>query len=93
MTDVKLKWSTAKVEDSKLTVDLDGELPSGWKGSFDAVASSFGISAINNEPGLQPSARSWSVTSMCTPLLLAGSASSTCPRVPRSGFATSWKAS
>jgi hypothetical protein len=38
MTDVKLNWSTAKVEDSKLTVDLDGELPSGWKDSFDAVA-------------------------------------------------------
>ena len=38
MSDVKLNWSTAKVEDSKLTVDLDGELPSGWKGSFDAVA-------------------------------------------------------
>jgi hypothetical protein len=38
MSDVKLNWSTAKVEDSKLTVDLDGELPSGWKDSFDAVA-------------------------------------------------------
>ena len=38
MTDVKLNWNTAKVEDSKLTVDLDGELRSGWKGSFDAVA-------------------------------------------------------
>jgi hypothetical protein len=38
MSDVKLNWSTAKVEDSKLTVDLDGELPSGWKESFDAVA-------------------------------------------------------
>jgi hypothetical protein len=38
MSDVKLNWSTAKVEDSKLTVDLDGEPPSGWKDSFDAVA-------------------------------------------------------
>ncbi|MGZ6638782.1 MAG: hypothetical protein ACXVII_38740 [Solirubrobacteraceae bacterium] len=38
MSDVKLNWSTAKVDDSKLTVDLDGELPSGWKDSFDAVA-------------------------------------------------------
>jgi hypothetical protein len=38
MSDVTLNWSTAKVEDSKLTVDLDGELPSGWKDSFDAVA-------------------------------------------------------
>lgn len=38
MSDVKLNWSTAKVEDSKLTVDLDGELPAGWNESFDAVA-------------------------------------------------------
>lgn len=38
MSDVKLNWSTAKVEDSTLIVDLDGDLPSGWKGSFDAVA-------------------------------------------------------
>lgn len=38
MSDVTLNWSTAKVEDSRLTVDLDGELPSGWKDSFDAVA-------------------------------------------------------
>lgn len=38
MSDVKLNWSTAKVEDSKLTVDLDGEPPSGWNESFDAVA-------------------------------------------------------
>jgi len=38
MSDVMLNWSTAKVEDSRLTVDLDGELPSGWKDSFDAVA-------------------------------------------------------
>jgi hypothetical protein len=38
MSDVKLNWSTAKVEDSKLTVDLDGELPSGWKDSFETVA-------------------------------------------------------
>jgi hypothetical protein len=38
MSDVKLNWSTAKVEDSKLTVDLDGELPSRWKDSFDAIA-------------------------------------------------------
>ena len=38
MSDVKLNWSTAKVDQSKLTIDLDGELPSGWKKSFDAVA-------------------------------------------------------
>lgn len=38
MSEAKLNWSTAKVKDSKLTVDLDGELPSGWKDSFDTVA-------------------------------------------------------
>ena len=38
MSDVKLNWSTAKVEDSKLTVHLDGDLPSGWKDSFDAIS-------------------------------------------------------
>jgi hypothetical protein len=38
MSDVKLNWSTAKVDDSKLTVGLDGEMPSGWKDSFEAVA-------------------------------------------------------
>jgi hypothetical protein len=38
MSDVKLNWSTAKVEDSKLTVELDGDLPSGWKDSFETVA-------------------------------------------------------
>ena len=38
MSEAKLNWSTAKVKKSKLTVDLDGELPSGWKDSFDAVA-------------------------------------------------------
>jgi hypothetical protein len=38
MSEAKLNWSTAKVKNSKLTVDLDGELPSGWKDSFDTVA-------------------------------------------------------
>lgn len=38
MSEATLNWSTAKVKDSKLTVDLDGELPSGWEDSFDTVA-------------------------------------------------------
>lgn len=38
MSEAKLNWNTAKVDDSKLTVDLDGEIPSGWKDSFDTVA-------------------------------------------------------
>src|SRR5438270_13005168 len=38
MSEAKLNWSTAKVDDSALRVDLDGEIPSGWKESFDTVA-------------------------------------------------------
>ena len=38
MSEAKLNWSTAKVEDSKLTVEVDGELASGWKESFETVA-------------------------------------------------------
>jgi hypothetical protein len=53
MSDVKLNWSTAKVEDSKLTVDLDGELPSGWKDSFDAVARLLASSAEWGEVSLK----------------------------------------
>src|SRR5690242_5194764 len=53
MTDVKLNWSTAKVDDSKLTVGLDGELPSGWKDSFDAVARLLASSADWGEVSLK----------------------------------------
>ena len=53
MTDVKLDWTTAKVEDSKLTVDLDGDLPSGWKDSFDAVARLLANSADWGEVSLK----------------------------------------
>jgi hypothetical protein len=53
MTDVKLNWTTAKVEDSKLTVDLDGELPSGWKDSFDGVTRLLANSADWGEVSLK----------------------------------------
>ena len=53
MTDVKLNWTTAKVDDSKLTVDLDGDLPSGWKDSFDAVARLLANSAEWGEVSLK----------------------------------------
>jgi len=53
MSDVTLNWSTAKVEDSKLTVDLDCELPSGWKDSFDAVARLLASSAEWGEVSLK----------------------------------------
>jgi hypothetical protein len=32
-----LDWSSASVSDGKLVVTLDGELPSGWKDSFESV--------------------------------------------------------
>jgi hypothetical protein len=35
MADVELNWATAKVKDGKLTVDLEGEIPSGWNQSFE----------------------------------------------------------
>ena len=53
MSDVTLNWSTAKVEDSKLAVALDGELPSGWKDSFDAVARLLASSADWGEVSLK----------------------------------------
>lgn len=37
MTDVELNWTTAKVKDGKLTVDLEGEIASDWKQSFEAT--------------------------------------------------------
>jgi hypothetical protein len=35
MSDVKLNWSSATVTDGKLTVELDGDRPRGWKKSFE----------------------------------------------------------
>jgi hypothetical protein len=35
MEDVRLNWAEAHVEDAKLTVSLEGEMPSGWKKSFE----------------------------------------------------------
>ncbi|MDQ6777358.1 MAG: hypothetical protein M3071_14325 [Actinomycetota bacterium] len=37
MADVELNWATAKVKDGKLTVDLEGEIASGWKQSFETT--------------------------------------------------------
>jgi hypothetical protein len=35
MSDVKLNWSSAQVADGKLTVELAGDRPRGWKKSFE----------------------------------------------------------
>jgi hypothetical protein len=38
MPQASLNWATANVKNAKLTVELEGELPSGWKGSFETTA-------------------------------------------------------
>jgi hypothetical protein len=35
MSEVSLNWSSAKVRDGRLTVELAGERPRGWKKSFE----------------------------------------------------------
>jgi hypothetical protein len=42
MSNVKLQWAGAAVEDAKLTVALDGELPKGWKHSFERTVQLLG---------------------------------------------------
>jgi hypothetical protein len=53
MSEAKLNWSTAKVGDSKLTVDIEGEIPSGWNDSFDSVARLLGGSSDWGEVSLK----------------------------------------
>lgn len=42
MSSVKLEWASAEVKDARLTVGLDGELPDGWKQSFERTATLLG---------------------------------------------------
>ncbi len=37
MPEVTLDWSAAEVKNAKLTVPLDGDIPKGWKKSFEAT--------------------------------------------------------
>ncbi len=37
MAEVTLNWTTAEVVDGKLTVELDGEIPKGWRDSFETT--------------------------------------------------------
>ena len=37
MTKVSLDWSAAEVENAKLTVPLEGDIPKGWKRSFETT--------------------------------------------------------
>jgi hypothetical protein len=38
MPEPSFDWSTANVKDGELTVDLDGDIPSGWPESFELTA-------------------------------------------------------
>jgi hypothetical protein len=39
---VTLNWSTAEVKNAKLTVPLEGDVPKGWKQSFEATVALLG---------------------------------------------------
>lgn len=43
MPAVKLNWQTAEVKDGELTVELENELPEGWKQSFESTATGMTI--------------------------------------------------
>jgi hypothetical protein len=42
MSPVSLSWSTAEVKKSKLTVALEGDIPKGWKQSFETTVALLG---------------------------------------------------
>lgn len=42
MSTVKVNWATAEVKDGKLAVELEGEVPKGWKASFETTAKLLG---------------------------------------------------
>ena|SRR5947209_2810696 len=42
MAEPTLDWSTAEVKDSKLTVQVEGELPDGWENTFKATVQLLG---------------------------------------------------
>jgi hypothetical protein len=42
MADVRLNWAQATVQDDKLTVPLDGEVPKGWKHHFETTVKLLG---------------------------------------------------
>jgi hypothetical protein len=42
MDEVTLNWSTAEVKDAQLTVPLEGEVPKGWRKSFQTTVKLLG---------------------------------------------------
>ena len=58
MTEPVLDWGSAEVSDARLTVGLDGEIPSGWKASFETTAtllaarSQWGAISVSKKRGI-----------------------------------------
>jgi hypothetical protein len=44
MAQASLKWASANVKNAKLTVELEGEIPRGWRQSFETTARLLGSS-------------------------------------------------
>ena len=42
MSEVKLSWSSAEVDDARLTVPLEGEIPRGWRTDFETTVKRLG---------------------------------------------------
>ena len=42
MDEVTLNWSIADVKDAKLTVPLEGDIPKGWRKSFETTVKLLG---------------------------------------------------
>ena len=45
MAAARLKWSTSKVADAKLAVELEGDVPKDWRRSFEATVRQLGVGA------------------------------------------------
>jgi hypothetical protein len=42
MSEIKLSWSSAEVDDARLTVPLEGEIPRGWRTDFETTVKRLG---------------------------------------------------
>ena len=62
MDEVTLDWSTAEVKNAKLTVPLEGDIPKGWRRSFETTVKLLGGGDVGRDSG-QEGARSRSATS------------------------------
>ena len=51
MAEVTLTWSAAEVANARLTVPLEGDIPKGWKRSFEATVRLLGGGEWGAIPG------------------------------------------